>query len=846
MQAHAFEVLELPPIRDMIARHATWSRGRDAVLAIAPVTSREGVLERQTEVAEAMQLDQSNACPPLRGLRDVVSAVNAARRGQTLEPTTLLEIAQALRVAVDTRRFFFQRAEKVPRLAARAAALVSLPHLVDEIEATFASDATVRETASPRLAELRQRSRAIQNRVQAKLQGILRSPTVSRMLQEPYVTTRQDRYVLPIKAECRRHFQGIVLDASASGATVFMEPYSVIDMGNELRTLRVAETHEINRILRALSERVGCVADDVAANGNVLALLDMRMAIARFGAEHRARLVPIDEKPLVILRQARHPLLGARAVPQDVEIGGGGIGNSDVAAPGIVVITGPNTGGKTVTLKTVGLLSLMAMCGLPIPVGEGTRIGFLSAVHADIGDEQSIQQNLSTFSSHLLQISRIVTCLSPRALVLLDELGAGTDPREGTALAVSILEHLHARGALVVCTTHFNELKTFAGDFEGAANAAMEFDPETLQPTYRILMGVPGRSCALDIAERLGLSQGILRRARDLLGDMHFGVENLLAHLEVEKEETARRMLFTRRASEEAEALRSRLQRELEQIETERAILRTEAAREAGSIVAAARVEARRMLADARGRLAALFRSCEVRRALPPRRQEIEADEKEEQSPQEAASSWSSAEVMRVVDVEEMRLLAALEDAGGVYREAAEEAAGAQPRLRVDHDEQSLEPSHLLRPGDYVFIPRLNQEATVVEVGRNDVQVLVGHLRMTLPHADLHRRERRRRTGGEVVVRAAEGHSVVERRASVSTRLDLRGMRADEAAYAVDRYLDQALWANVDRVTIVHGKGTGVLLNVVRERLQANPHVDSFRPGEAGEGDWGVTVVAIR
>ena len=596
--SQSLEALELPSILEMAGRHACWSGGVAALAALRPFTDRERLLVRLAEVAEAIRLDEAFENMPIRGMRDVMGDVQAASRGQTLEPASLLDVGNVLRVAANVRRFLEDRREQVPTLTEYGSHLVAHARLQAEIEATFDSEGTMHDAASPRLESLRLQIRTLQNRVTAKLQGILRNPSNAKIFQDPYVTTRQDRYVLPIKAEYRSSFNGLVLDASASGATLFMEPYEVVELDNDLRTLRVSEQHEVQRILEALTDRVSSVADDVEANAQVLAHLDMLSAIARFGAEQHARLVPIDDASSLVLRQARHPLLGSRAIPIDIEVG---------RKARVVVITGPNTGGKTVTLKTVGLLGLMAMCGLPLPVGDGSRVGFLRGVFADIGDEQSIAQNLSTFSSHLTRIARILPCASEQTLVVLDEVGAGTDPREGTGLAVALLEHLCSRGAMVVATTHYNELKTFAANFEGAVNAAMEFDPVTLQPTYRILMGVPGRSCAIEIAARLGLPEPLLDRARELLGTAHFSLEELLANLEVEREEQERQQSRTEAAWAAAEQSRLDAQRERDRVDLWRAESEKAAAGEARALIDAAREESRQILADARRRLGTLF-----------------------------------------------------------------------------------------------------------------------------------------------------------------------------------------------------------------------------------------------
>ena len=844
------DVLELSLVLDQIAAESVWSRGREAVLALYPLASLDDVRARQAEVAEAIRFDEQMSVPPLRGVRDIRAHAEMARKGGVLEPSVLLDVGNTLRVAVQTRAFLLERAQTAPRKAARAEVLSVHPDIVRHIEGTLTSEGEVRETASARLEDIRVRIRTLQNKIGGRMQAVLRNPAVARMLQEPYVTTRQDRYVVPVKAEYRGVFEGLVHDASASGATVFMEPLAVVDLDNDLRALRIDESHEVERILRALSERVGAVCDDVCANDEILAHLDMLMATARHASKTHASLVLVEERPRVTLRKARHPLLGARAVPIDLDVGSPPEGGDGGGGCRVLVVTGPNTGGKTVSLKTVGLVVLMAMCGLPVPVGEGSRIGFFRGVYADIGDEQSIHQNLSTFSAHLLQISRIVSKAGQGTLVLLDELGAGTDPREGAGLAVSILEHLHALGALVICTTHHNDLKAFASGYDGAMNAAMEFDPRTLQPTYRILQGLPGRSCALEISERLGLPAAVLSRARELLGTAHFEVEDLLASLEHERDEVNRLAVETRRAHHDAESARARLAEELDALERTRDERMSQALDEARAMLESTRGEMARLLAETRARLESVIAREQRLQENAAKAQETpdtrSRDSNAAASPVEAEGGEASLEHLAGASTAATDALRAVSSA---IEAAASRNEASRRRRAAEAAPRPAEESVGLSVGDTVWVERIGQEARVDALGRDDVVVRAGTLRMTLPLAQV----RRLRGGtslpsavGEVVVKTAGGSGGAERRANVSTRLDIRGMRAEDAVYEVDRYLDEASLAHVEQATIVHGKGTGVLLNVVQERLRAHPRVDAFRPGDPGEGGWGVTVVRMR
>lgn len=812
VESQSIRVLELDEVLARAARHTTWERGRRAMLALRPFSSPHAVLARQEEVAEAMRLDEAFTVPPLRGVREVGPAAVSAARGQVLDAAQLLDVAQAMEVAIRTRRFFAERLDSSPRLAQLGVLLVPLQAVVDDVHACLESDGQVRDSASGRLESLRIHIRTLQNRIQSRIQGILRNPAYVKMFQEPFVTLRGDRYVLPVKAEHRSQFPGLVLDASASGATVFMEPLSVVEQGNELREAQAAERHEVAQILARLSERVGAAADDLERNAEILGHLDMLMALARYAAERRCRLVAIEPEPRLLLRGARHPLLEDRAVPVDLEVGG---------ATRILVLTGPNTGGKTVTLKTLGLLALMAMSGMPIPCREGSRVGWLDGVYADIGDEQSIQQNLSTFSAHMGQVGRILARAGDHCVVLLDEAGAGTDPREGTSLAVAILEFLHARGALVAATTHYNELKAFAASFPGACNAAMEFDPETLQPTYHIIQGLPGRSCALEIALRLGLPPAVLDRARDLLGETHFSMEDLLVVLQVERQEATRRHEMARQAHSDADAERQRQRESTQRAQTERERLLSGAARDAEELIAAAREEARTLIREARERIRALG----DRSALDRLETKVSEDLK--------ALGSATGECLEVI---QERLA-----------EAAPPADAEQPAPLAG----------ATAVGDVVWIPRLRQEGTVESVDGNEAGVRIGRLRMTLPLRDVERRRAAsgRKAGdgksfkesGDWTYRPAgsEGSSV-QRLAAVSTRLHLIGMRAEEAAHRLERYLDEVSASGVGQVTVVHGKGAGILQKVVHEVLTAHPAVASFRLGEAGEGGWGVTVATLQ
>ncbi|MGB9776148.1 MAG: endonuclease MutS2 [Anaerolineae bacterium] len=786
-----WQTLELPKILERLAAHASFSVGAEKARALAPSTVPTEIRERLATTTEARRFLALYPLTDLGSARDVRPMVEAARREAVLAPADLLDIAQTLQAARRLRQTLTRQEAQFPRLAAIAARLEPCPELVEAIERVLDERGEVRDDASPALARIRSDLRAAHHRLITRLQRIISSPETAPFLQEPIITMREGRYVIPLKTDFKGRIRGIVHDRSASGATLFIEPLSVVELGNTWRELQAAEEQEIQRILADLSARVAARGAEVLETVDALADLDLAFAKARYADELDAvEPTMADGKPdrdptrLRLLR-ARHPLLDpATVVPIDVILDG---------ETHVLVITGPNTGGKTVTLKTVGLLALMAQSGLHIPADETSMLPVFTAVYADIGDEQSIEQSLSTFSAHLTNILSFIHQADEHSLVLLDELGAGTDPAEGAALARALLETFRQRGAVTLVATHYPELKAYAQLTPGVCNACVEFDPETLRPTYRLTIGIPGRSNALAIARRLGLDEEIVRRAEALLSPQERQTEHLLADLHRLRLEAARARDEAYAARAEAQRLAEELRRRLARIDEERAVILEEARRKAQEELERLREEARAMRQQWRRMPLASSGAPDSSGApgLPP----------------------AAAEVEAALD----RLAA----------EVAEALPAPAP----------LFPTGPLRPGDTVWVKSLRALGQLRALTDDEAEVQVGPLRARVPVRELERRA--------PPERPVEPSGVRYMPPSVPLRLDLRGQTVEEALESLDRYLDAAALAGLPWAHIVHGKGTGALRQAVRDFLRHHPLVRSYRSGEEGEGGDGVTVVVL-
>ncbi len=791
-----WQTLELPKILERLAAHASFSAGAEKARTLAPSTDPAEIRERLATTTEARRFLSLYSLTDLGGARDVRPMVEAVRREAILAPTDLLDIAQTLQAARRLRQAVTRQEAHFPRLAAVAARLEPCPELVEAIERVLDERGEVRDDASPALARIRSELRTVHDRLITRLQRIISSPETAPFLQEPIITMREGRYVIPLKADFKGRIRGIVHDRSASGATLFIEPLSVVELGNTWRELQAAEEQEIQRILADLSARVAARGAEILETVDALADLDLAFAKAHYADELDAvePIIATDnarsaarsaaECRLRLLR-ARHPLLDpATVVPIDVIL------DSETH---ILVITGPNTGGKTVTLKTVGLLALMAQSGLHIPADENSMLPVFAAVYADIGDEQSIEQSLSTFSAHLTNILSFIHRADEHSLVLLDELGAGTDPAEGSALARALLETFRQRGAVTLVATHYPELKAYAQLTPGVCNACVEFDPETLRPTYRLTIGIPGRSNALAIARRLGLDEEIVRRAEALLSPQERQTEHLLADLHRLRLEAARARDEAYAARAEAQRLTEELRRRLARIDEERAAILEEARREALEELERLREEVR-----------ALRQQWRKVYLTPPVAQDLSCAPHPPPTVAEAEA--------------ELNRLAA---------EVAESLQAPEPLL----------PTGPLRPGDTVWVKSLRAVGQLRALVDDEAEVQVGSLRVRVPARELERRA--------PPPPAVEPSSVRFAHPTVPLRLDLRGQTVEEALENLDRYLDAAALAGLPWAHIVHGKGTGALRQAVRDSLRRHPLVRSYRSGEEGEGGDGVTVVVL-
>jgi len=783
--------LEYPKIMEQLANHTSFSLGRQRALALLPSTDLEDVRALQARTDEGNRVLDEGVDLGLGGARDIRAAVTRADLGGVLEPRQMLDILSTLECAERIYNALGRLDESYPWLRDQRLSMGTFRGIINAISTAINEQGEVMDSASGTLQRVRGELRTAQNRIVERLNALIGS-SFRTLVQETLVTMRNGRYVIPVRADAKGQVKGIVHDQSASGATVYIEPAQITDLNNRLRQLQLEEAEEVERILREISARIGEDARRILSTVNALGDIDLVLAKARYGEALRGVSPEISADREIVLIEARHPLLTGHVVPTSVTLG---------QSCNVLVITGPNTGGKTVALKTVGLLTLMAQAGLQAPARVGTRLAVFSGIYADIGDEQSIEQSLSTFSSHMSNIVAILRDMPPDALVLLDELGAGTDPTEGAALARAIITHLLERDARAICTTHYSELKAFAYSQPGVENASVEFDVETLSPTYRLSVGLPGRSNALAIATRLGLPGEITELSRSYLSSGERQVETLLADIARERDQIGE--LYTRagEANREAQRLRQRLQDEVEGMLAERE-----------TILANARAEAEASVEGLRQQLDRL--EIELRTSMT--------------APQVGLADLKS------------RL---------------EQAVQQEPTLlaprRPKPRQQPAPAGRTLEVGDRVEVVRLGQSGVVTNVqeGRDQIEVQVGVLKTRVKRADV------RLLTGEESSQARQEEQASQPPPTVSIQrsggpapsleLDMRGWRVDEVSSQLERYLTDAYLANMPFVRVIHGKGTGALRQVVREELATNPMVASFKSADAREGGDGVTVVQL-
>ncbi|KAB0443240.1 endonuclease MutS2 [Lysinibacillus fusiformis] len=783
----ALKTLEYDKVRQQVATHCTSSIGKSAIQELVPQTDFGKVVQLLEEMDEGLSILRVKGNVPMGGIFDVRPSARRAQIGGMLAAIELMEISSTIRASRILRNFIedleADEVIEIPHFIAKKETMPVLTGLQHEINNCIDDNGAVLDSASSTLRTIRQSLRSEEAKVRSKLESLIRGSNASKMLSDTLVTIRNDRFVIPVKQEYRHHYGGIVHDQSSSGQTLFIEPDSIVQANNEIHRLKMKEQAEVERILLALSAMVQDVAPDLFNLVKVLGDIDVILAKGKYGQANKCTMPKMNQDGYIRLVRARHPLLPIdTAVPNDIEFG------KDITA---IVITGPNTGGKTVTLKTVGLCTLMAQAGLPVPALDGSQLAVFKQLFADIGDEQSIEQSLSTFSSHMVNIVDILQKFDDESLVLFDELGAGTDPQEGAALAISILDEVHGRGARVMATTHYPELKAYGYNRPGVANASVEFDIETLSPTYRLLIGVPGRSNAFEISSRLGLPETIIERAKGFTGTDRHEVESMIASLEETRRQSEDDAERSHALLLESESLRKELQDKLQAYDERKEALDKKAKEKARKIVEEAKHEAEGIIAELR----------EMRK---------NADQV----------------------VKEHELIEA--------RKRLEEATPLENNKVLKKAAQVKARAQNLVVGDEVKVLSYGQRGTLLEkVSNTEWVVQMGILKMKISDSDLEYIKPEK----EPIVRTA---GVKNRNGHVKLELDLRGERYEDAILRTEKYIDDALLANYGRVSIIHGVGTGALRQGIQSYLKNNKRVKSFRFGEAGEGGLGVTVVELK
>ena len=777
--------LELDQVLSLLAECAGSQGGKESCLQLRPTSDLEEVelLLRQTTAASDLCTKKGN--PVFSNVCDVSASLERADRGGSLQPKELLTIAGVLRCA-RTIKGYVSEDDKATVLDALFNGLTPNKYLEDRIFGAILSEEEIADTASSELADIRRHMRIQAGKIRDSLQKVISSPAYSKFLREPIITIRQGRYVVPVKSECKNDVPGLVHDVSATGSTYFVEPMSAVNANNALRELELKEKKEIERILAELSSEAAAHAEDINLDYTLLVQLDVIFAKAKLAYRMRAWAPIMNDTGKVELRNARHPLIDPKkVVPISLRLG------SDFDT---MIITGPNTGGKTVTLKTIGLLTLMAECGLHVPAGDGSVLSTFDAILADIGDEQSIAQSLSTFSSHMRTIVDVVEQCDDRTLVLYDELGAGTDPAEGAALAIALIEFSRKMGSRVVATTQYAERKLYAMRTQGVINASCEFDVETLQPTYKLLIGIPGKSNAFAISRKLGLSEEILKEASDLVGKSDKDFEDVLSQLEQQRQQMES-------ARYEAERLKQETAKIKQQSEEYQAQLR----KEKEKAMEAARREAQGIIDEAR---AAANLASEELKALRKQLQD---------SADTTGINQRQSELRRALNETE-------------------------DRIRANQPEKARpQPTRGILVGDTVELLKLGMKASVLAINKDGTyQLQAGIMKLTAKPDEVYLLE------NENPYKAKGGrpaHSGREMKmAAMSSEIDLRGMDTVEAICVLDRYMDEAMRAKLASVRIIHGKGTGALRQAVHQSLKRNKFVKKFRLGVYGEGEDGVTI----
>ncbi len=791
MTERSLRVLEFTKIRAQLAQYCVSDMGRELCEALVPQNRIADVRRMQQETEEARSCYAYMGGSPMLPFIDVREALHLAEIGSTLSPRSLMDIAACLRASRAARDALVTERENTPLLSANASRLSAFRDIEQAISDAILSEDEIADRASPELFDVRRKMRACNERVRERLNNMIHSASFQKYLQEPIITMRADRYVLPVRQEYRAQVPGIVHDQSSTGATVFVEPMAVVEIGNELKQLMSAEKAEIERILHTLSAQIAPEAAAISDNLAILAQLDFAFAKASLAREMDACEPKINDEGRLHILRGRHPLIDRQSVvPLDIWLG-------DEFTT--LVITGPNTGGKTVTLKTTGLFTLMAQAGLQVPAENGTELAVFDDVFADIGDEQSIEQSLSTFSGHMTNTVSILENVTPKSLVLFDELGAGTDPTEGAALAQAILSTLLQMKTRTVATTHYSELKEYALTTAGVENASVEFDVTTLRPTYRLSIGIPGKSNAFEISRRLGLSEDVIERAKELLTREQVRFEDVIANAEYHRQVAEKERELAEEARREMVEIRNQADAERKKLEEQhdRAIRKSKD--EAKRIVENARRESDQLIAELRA----------MKKAGGAQEHEIQAIKKRVEKAQEALA------------------------------DKPKEIGGEVPKT--------------VKPGDVVHVVTMDMDATVVSEpdAKGNVQLTAGMMRLRANISDL------RTLTAEQQMLKKEQNKIEHKKAARESRvdvmhrqvrqeLDVRGMSLNEALDEVEKFIDDAVISSLGEVSIIHGNGTGVLRAGIADCLKRHPNVSSFRLGRYGEGETGVTIVSLR
>ena len=792
MDKKSLKVLEFNKIINLLETKASSSLGLKYINDLTPSPDYNEVKYMLQETSEAQGILVKRGHVNMGGIQDISDNAKRAAIGGVLDPGSLLKVADTLRAARGLKRSLSAGEEEdfnYPIIQALSEGLYIHREVEDEISNAIISELEISDNASPTLRSIRRGILQKNQSIRTKLNSIISSTAYQKYLQDAIISVRGDRFVVPVKAEYRSQVAGIIHDQSSSGATLFIEPMSIVEMNNELRKLKLDEQEEIEKILTSLSNMVGEIADNLLSNQEILGKLDFVFAKGKLSISMKAIEPTLNEEKILNIKNGRHPLLDVdKVVPNNIYLG------EDFDT---LVITGPNTGGKTVTIKTVGLFALMTQSGLHIPADYGSSMCVYDNVFADIGDEQSIEQSLSTFSSHMTKIVGILNEVTNDSLVIFDELGAGTDPVEGAALAIAILEDVNMAGAKCIATTHYSELKNYALTKNRVENAAVEFDVNTLSPTYKLLIGVPGKSNAFEISRKLGLRDYIIDRAKEFINTENIELEDVLQNVEKSRIKAEEERAEAEQLKKEIEKVKEEYDRKLEKLTLSREKMMERARSEAFSITRQAKEEADNILKE--------LRQMEMQMASKEKNQKIEA----------------------------------------LRRELADSMGKLQPSVKsMIVPKVSNKEIKDLKSGDEVKVITLNQDGTVISVDKKkkEAVVQIGIMKMTLPFKALQIAQKDKKS----IVTKSTRKIISSKSGSVKSEVDLRGMNLEEAIMEVDKYLDDACVAGLETVTIIHGVGTGVLKKGLQDVLKKNKHVKSQRPGQYGEGGMGVTIVEIK